>query len=206
VANETETETMITAQTLPAAPAPHGSLLAVPATETLRPLLFLDIEASSFDPASWPVEIGYAWLTEDGIARRSAIIAPRPEWPLHAWSEAAADVHGISLRAARSGIDADVVAAQTDAFADFEVVSDNPRWDQMWLDRLRVDRPAIPVRPLRAAIRERLGAIEADAVALALFRGRAPHRAGPDALRLATAWAEGLWAGARRAAPAMRAA
>lgn len=197
---------MITTRTSPAAPAPHAARLAVPPTGALRPLLFLDIEASSFDPASWPVEIGYAWLTDDGIARRSAIIAPRPDWPLHAWSEAAADVHGISLRAARTGVDADVVAAQTDVFAGFEVVSDNPRWDQMWLDRLREGRPAIPVRPLRAAIRERLDAIEADAVALALLRGRAPHRAGSDALRLATAWAEGLWTGARRAAPAFRAA
>jgi hypothetical protein len=201
-----ETETMITAQTSPAAPAPQAGRPAAPATAVPRPLLFLDIEASSFDPASWPVEIGYAWLTDDGIARRSAIIAPRPDWPLHAWSEAAADVHGISLRAARAGIDADVVAAQTDAFKDFEVVSDNPRWDQMWLDRLREGRPAIPVRSLRAAISERLDPVEADAVALALFRGGAPHRAGPDALRLATAWAEGLWAGARRAAPAIRAA
>jgi hypothetical protein len=201
-----ETETMSTAETSRATPAPHAARFAVPSPGTRRPLLFLDIEASSFDPAAWPVEIGYAWLTDGGIARRSAIIAPRPDWPLHAWSEAAADVHGISLRAARAGIDADRVAAETDAFADFEVVSDNPRWDQMWLDRLRAGRPMIPVRSLKAVIGERLDAVEADAVALALFRTRAPHRAGADARRLAEAWAAGLWEGTRRAAPAIRAA
>lgn len=198
---------MIAAAPLPNAPMPYPRLPAVPPGATRRPLLFLDIEASSFDPASWPVEIGYAWLLAGGgIARRSAIIAPRPDWAVNAWSEAAAEVHGISLHAARAGIAADAVAAETDAFAGHEVLSNNPRWDQLWLDRLRADRPAIPVRSFRAAITERLDAVEADAVALALFRSRAPHRAGADALRLAEAWAAGLREGKRRAAPAVRVA
>lgn len=173
-------------------PVPDVALLPVRTRDPLRPLLFLDIEASSLDPASWPVEIGYAWLTGTGIASRSAIIAPRPDWPLHAWSEAAADVHGIALRAARAGTAADRVAAETDAFAAFEVVSDNPRWDQLWLDRLRAGRPRIPVRALRDAIAERLDPAAADRVALALLRGAAPHRAGADATRLAEAWSAGL--------------
>jgi DNA polymerase III subunit epsilon len=155
-----------------------------------RPLLFLDFEASSLDPRSWPVEIGYAWAEAGRIAVRSAVIAPRPDWPLHAWSEAAEGVHGLSLRRVRAGRPADRVAAASDAFADFEVVSDNAHWDQRWLDRLRDGRPRIAVRPLAAVTAERLDAEQADALALALLRARSAHRAGEDAARLASAWAE----------------
>jgi DNA polymerase III subunit epsilon len=163
------------------------------------PLLFLDFEASSLDPRSWPVEIGYAWIEGGRVQRRSRVIAPRASWPLHAWSETAAAVHGITLREARAGHDADAVAAETDRFAAFEVVSDNPRWDQVWLDRLRAGRgPAIAVGSLRRAMAERLDERGADAMAVALFRGASPHRAGADAARLAAAWLAGTRAAADR--------
>lgn len=154
-----------------------------------KPLLFLDLEACSLDPCSWPFEISMAWFDGDRIVSRSRVIAPRPDWPLHAWSEAAADVHGISLARARAGMPADRCAAETDALAPFEVVSDNPHWDQLWLDRLRAGRPRIPVASLRATIAARLASWEADAVALALLRETSLHRARADAARLARAWA-----------------
>jgi hypothetical protein len=44
------------------------------------------------------------------------------------------------------------------------------------------------VRPLRALLRERLDDRGAGAVVQALLRSPAPHRAGPDAERLARAW------------------
>ena len=153
-----------------------------------RPLLFLDFEASSLSLNSWPVEIGYAWFADGGVASRALVIAPRADWALADWSEASARVHGIALEAALAGATADAVSAETDAFAHFEVVSDNAAWEQRWLDRLRDGRPRIEVRPLRAVVRERLHDYAASEVARTLLRDPSPHRAGPDAARLASAW------------------
>ncbi len=154
-----------------------------------RPLLFLDFEASSLTRYSWPVEIGYAWIAGGQVRSRATLIAPRPDWSMADWSEVSARVHGIPLAAIRAGEPADVVAAETDGFAGFEVVSENPAWEQRWLDRLRAGRrPRIEVRPLRSALRARLDDAATGAVASALFRSAAPHRAGPDAERLARAW------------------
>lgn len=161
---------------------------ATPIASPGRPLLFLDFEASSLDGDSWPIEIGYARIAEGQVVTRAAVIAPRPDWPMAAWSATAAGVHAIPLAEVFAGAPAEAIATETDDFAACEVVSDNPAWDQFWLDRLRAGRPRIEVRGLRAAMAERLDEIEATAVARALFRGRAAHRAGPDARRLATAW------------------
>lgn len=154
------------------------------------PLLFLDIEASSLSPESWPVEIGLAWI-EDGAARSaSALIAPRPDWPLDDWSDYAEAVHGLTRAEVLAGEAAEAVAAATDALAGFALVSDNPRWDQVWLDRLRgPERPKLEIGGLRQAMAARLPSRAADDMMLRLFRTPRPHRAGPDALRLAAAWA-----------------
>ena len=159
-----------------------------PATQ-LRPLLFLDFEASALTRGSWPVEIGYAWI-EYGIVRsRSSLIAPRPEWSMDDWSDSAACVHRIARSDLAAAPSADAVATETNTFADFEVVSDNPSWDQRWLDRLRTGcGPRIEVTPLSRVIGERLDDGPASALACALFRSESPHRAGPDAERLAAAW------------------
>jgi hypothetical protein len=154
-----------------------------------RPLVFLDLEASSLGPRSWPIEIGCAWLEAGQVEVRSELIAPRPEWPLDDWSLAAQRCHGLSLAQVRRGQPADALAAATDALAGCEVVSDNPRWDQFWLDRLRAGRrERIVVRHVRDAAATRLPGLVADAFALALLRSVPPHRAGGDARRLAEAW------------------
>jgi hypothetical protein len=154
-----------------------------------RPVLFLDFEASSLSRNSWPVEIGYAWIEAGQIRSRATLIAPRADWSMDDWSEVSARVHGIPLAAIRAGDPAHEVAAETDAFAGFEVDSENPAWEQRWLDRLRAGRgPRIVVRPLRAVLRERLDDRAAGDAAQALFRSDAPHRAGPDSMRLARAW------------------
>jgi len=153
-----------------------------------RPLLFLDFEASSLSGGSWPVEIGYAWIERDRIRSEATLIAPRGDWTMADWSDAAARVHNIPIEAIRGGRPADEVADGTDVFRQFEVVSDNPRWEQLWLDRLREGRPRIEVRPLGRALRARLDDRAANAAVQALFRSVAEHRAGPDAERLARAW------------------
>ncbi len=167
-----------------------------------RPLVFLDIEASSLAPDSWPVEIGCAWIGPAGVEVSEALIRPRPDWPLSSWSARAGEVHGISLaQLEAAGYPAENVARATDALRDVDLVSNNPHWDAYWLARLRgPERPALRVRLLRSVAAERLDAAAADRLALALLRRTAPHRAGADALQLATAWAEALAPRPRQAA------
>lgn len=168
---------------LPPPPAPEGT------SGVERPLLFLDFEASSLSPGSWPIEIGYAWIAGDRVETRSALIAPRMDWALSDWSERAAEVHGIRFSEVLAGRPAEEIAGETEAFAGYAVVSDNPAREQMWLDRLRAGRAArIEVGALRRAVSARLSDRAADALALRLLRNAAPHRAGPDAARLANAW------------------
>ncbi len=163
--------------------------LAHPTRASARPHMFLDFEASSLSPGSRPVEIGYAWFADGRVETRALVIAPRPDWSMADWSEASARVHGIGLRQIHAGVPTTAVAAETDAFAHFDVVSDNPTWDQRWLDRLREGRaPQVRVMGLREAMRGRLDDAAGGAVVRALLRTPAPHRAGPDAGRLARAW------------------
>jgi DNA polymerase III subunit epsilon len=157
-----------------------------------RPLLFLDFEASSLSTESWPVEIGWAVIDGGRVVSDSALIAPRPEWPLADWSESAFRVHGIMLDDAFLGLPAEAAAEATDRFAGFDVVSDNPLWEQHWLDRLRAGRPRVTVLPLRQAMAERMTADEANRFCRALLRSTPAHRAEGDAARLAGAWAAAL--------------
>lgn len=153
-----------------------------------KPFLFLDFEASSLQSESWPVEIGFAWIAGGRVEVSSAVIAPDAGWSMDAWSEAAARVHGLSVEAIRAGQPAAEVAALTDGFRDFMVVSDNPHWDQCWLDRLRAGRPRIAVHDLHTLAAGRLSETGGDIFALHLLRTDGPHRAGRDAARLAEAW------------------
>ena len=167
------------------------SIFTRPALPSLRerPLLFLDFEASSLTSRSWPVEIGYAWIERERIRSHATLIAPRADWSMADWSPAAARVHNIPLAAIRSGTPAGTVAAGTDFFADFEVVSENAALGAD-LARPAAQRtpPHIEVRPLRQALRQRLDDRRRNAVVQAFFRSASLHRAGPDAERMARAW------------------
>jgi hypothetical protein len=153
-----------------------------------RPLLFLDFEASSLSPQSWPIEIGVAWIEAGRVETGSMLIAPRPDWPLSDWSEPAALVHGIPLAEVLEGVPAEAAAAATDVIAACDVVSDNPIWDQRWLDRLRAGRPRVRLLGLRPEMLRRLSPPAADDLCLRLLQNRSRHRAAPDAERLARAW------------------
>lgn len=173
---------------LPQVPVPPIAVMPRPDAVAVAEPVFLDIEASSLAVDSWPIEIGWAWVEGGAVVWRSSIVAPRASWPASAWSEAAFGIHGLSRERIARGRDADAVAAMTDVLAGRRVVSDNPAWDQRWLDRLREGRDPIPVLPLRT-LRAGMTPRAADAFALALLRSRATHRAGADAARLARAWA-----------------
>jgi len=170
-------------------PAPPTA--AARANGPARPLVFLDFEACGLAPASWPIEIGLAWIEGGRVRVEAHLIAPRRDWDLGLWCPTAARVHGIGLGALLAAPPADAIAPLTDRLAGCDVVSDNPRWDQRWLDRLRRDRaPRVHVTGLREAVRRRLSDHAAGTLSLALLRSPSPHRAGADAARLARAWAE----------------
>jgi DNA polymerase III subunit epsilon len=158
----------------------------------MRPILFLDFEASSLSPASWPIEIGWSVLREGEIRTASSLIRPRASWT--DWSEVSARIHGIRLEDLHAAPEADMVAARTDAFRSYQVVSDNAAWEQRWLDRLREGRPRILVEDLHDVAPARITPRGLDWMYERLERRRAPHRAGPDSRRLAEAY----FYGARR--------
>ena len=158
--NEEEEMPRTPAATMAADPerAAHGAVahLARPGASAVsaavcsdKPILFLDFEASSLTAGSWPVEIGYARIADGRVVVEAALIAPEAAWSMDDWSEASARLHGLSIEAVRCGRPAAEIAARTDRFRDFLVVSDNPAWDQWWLDRLRSGRPPIVVHDLR---------------------------------------------------------
>ena len=97
------------------------------------PLVFLDIEASSLAPASYPIEIG--WVLEDGT-EESHLIRPEAGWT--DWDPQAEVVHGISrAQLAAEGKPAGLVAARVvAALAGHQAVTDAPGWDRTWLGEL----------------------------------------------------------------------
>jgi hypothetical protein len=156
----------------------------------------VDLEACALSHDSWPIEIGAGWIAGDDVAVVSSLIRPHPSWPRSAWSSVSAAVHGIAeaeLEMAPSA--AEVAARFAGMLAGSVVLSDAPTWDGRWLQRLMATldpAPRIAVTDFDAAVRARFGARAFDAVYERLARLRAPHRAGPDARRLALAWRAGL--------------
>ena len=97
-------------------------------------ITFVDIEASSLNHGSVPIEIG--WVGEDGQAE-AYLIKPEAGWD--DWSVASQSIHGISRAdLARDGQDPRRVANR--AFkalgAADAVYSDAPAFDQAWLEML----------------------------------------------------------------------
>jgi hypothetical protein len=162
-------------------------------------LSFLDIEASGLGPRSWPIEIGVAMISPSGtISTQSALIAPDPDWDPTAWSAESQAVHGIS----RAQLDAEggpapaVASGVLMALGHRMVVSDAPEFDERWLGvLLRTLAPTLPVPRLVDFDQLVATAFEPDAVDRVyrtLDALPAPHRAGPDAERLARAFLAGL--------------
>lgn len=162
--------------------------------------LFIDFEASGLDRHSWPIEIGAAWIEGEGLGRTvqvwSSLIRPERHWPMSCWSEHSAAVHGIPLDELRRAPRAEEVAREFLRLAGGSViVSDAPEFDGRWLGRLldSVDHNRqVEVRDFDALAFARFKALQLDRVYERLARIRVPHRAGPDAQRLARGWLAGL--------------
>lgn len=156
------------------------------------PLAAIDVEASSLDDGSYPVEVGVAIQREPGGPVRvwSALVRPTWEWSERGhWSPRAAQVHGRT----RERLDAEgrppaaIVAALDADLAGLAAFCDGLPYDAYWLDRLHAAVGAERRFALAAWPPADLSA-EAQARARACLKSQAPaHRAGADAERLVRA-------------------
>lgn len=131
-------------------------------------------------------------IKEKEVSWHSWLIKPDLSWP-EVWSPHAAKVHGISRKALEGAPPASAVAQAALArltHHELIVVSDSPRNDQPWMDRL-VSTYSAQVRIKIISIWEALsGRTEQDNLRRMrewLRENKGPHRAGPDAARLARA-------------------
>lgn len=158
---------------------------------------FLDFEASSLDPDSWPIEVGLSWIDLNlEVQTYHSLIKPVPEWPEHAWSSASAAVHNIPRRALDEAPDVTEVAEGLLKALDGRIMlSDAPSFERHWLDRLFA----------AASVTDHVTIEDFDAITLGAFSShaldhlyehldcrKAPHRAGPDSARCATTWLAGM--------------
>ncbi len=94
---------------------------------------FLDFEASGLGPDSYPIQVG--WCGVDGIGEEYFIL-PEAEWT--SWDYNAEAVHGITQGdlAIKGRPAAEVARRLVEAVGNYEVYSDTPGFDRMWLDLL----------------------------------------------------------------------
>jgi hypothetical protein len=163
-----------------------------------QPILFIDLEASSLDPRGYPIEIGWAAAHDlVSVTHDSLLIRPTIDWRESGhWSEESAAVHRISWGdLTRDSMDVlDVFPRIDAAFAGQMLVSDAPDPDLRWLAMVyeAVDRPC-PWRLHDLALVRRGIVAEMDlnprtafaALDLEETKEPRPHRAGPDAVRMA---------------------
>ena len=97
------------------------------------PCCTIDVEASGFGAASYPIEVGF--VRDDGVSG-CTLVRPLPEWT-H-WDESAARVHGIGRDALRrhGRAPAQVAAMLNRALAGRTVYCDGWAHDYPWLARL----------------------------------------------------------------------
>jgi hypothetical protein len=175
-------------------------------------IYFVDLEASSLEPSSFPIEV--AWVDENGQGE-GYLVRPESLWLVDpsAWSPQAERLHGISLaQLAAEGKPAAWVARRVLAVLGPERavgITDVAGWDQAWLSKLldvvRRDRhprlisfPHLAKRDLQQVVdRLQMQGVPHDQIAdrcTEIFnmsgdreqmRHRVRHRALPDA--------EGLW-------------
>lgn len=104
----------------------------------MRRVFFIDFEASSLLPGSFPIEV--AWVDQHGVGE-SHLIRPAADWMSEdgaEWDAVSEDVHGISLETLlRDGEDAGVVARRlVQAIGAAPAYSDATGYDGAWLETL----------------------------------------------------------------------
>lgn len=158
-------------------------------------LVVLDIEASALGKRSYPIELGVAIIegTAKPIQTWSSLIMPTNDWETNGlWSLHSQAVHGITIeRLRREGRSVDFACHRLNALLRpaVAVVTDAPMYDQAWLDRL-FDSAGKEQQFVTYDFERLAGYLNAEEHRQFLHllrRSVAPHRAGPDALRLASA-------------------
>ena len=155
------------------------------------PLHAIDVEASSLDEGSYPIEVGVAiWRAPDApILGWSSLIHPTDNWSRHGhWSRASAKVQGISgdiLRA--DGQAPDQVAAVLSGILGVATAwCDGGRYDAYWIRRLftaTARRRSFALGDWHGLIRT-FAPAEREVALAVLEDGKPQHRAREDAERL----------------------
>jgi hypothetical protein len=178
-------------------------------------IYFVDFEASSLLPGSYPIEVG--WVDMDGIGE-SHLIRPTQEWlDRGTWSLESQEVHGISMEELMDmGIDVRTVAKRTFhvlLLQSASVFSDAPMHDGVWMDTLLAaggihhasrlldvaQAMGMACRPLMALLtpgtaRDALQARRLSTMALAIMAEAANQEERlPRTRHRALADAQGLW-------------
>jgi len=162
---------------------------------SIIPLLrFIDIEASAGGPEGWPIEIGWS-VVAPGIepVSWSSLIRPDDSWE-DCWSHHSQKIHGITRQELEVAPSAALVARKIIAALAAPgviVISDSPKNDQPWLDRLlsAAGQPPGTIRIISpgAAFNDFVPPEKIKAMKDYLRDNKGPHRAGEDAVRLAHA-------------------
>ena len=154
----------------------------------------IDLEASGLGYGTYPIEVGVALIRrlDQPVLTWSMLIKPTADWlKFGLWSSQSAAVHGILISELQeSGRAATDVADWLNAtFATKTIVaSDAPRHDQDWLDTLfrAADREQLFTLRHLEVLTSGFSSDDLRQLAYLLKRSPVPHRAGPDASRLAT--------------------
>lgn len=163
-------------------------------TYDLEKYAVLDFEACGLSNAIWPIEVGVSMLQSGRVETWSSLIRPDDDWDQSEWSEASAEIHGISMADLDYAPPAAVVARQLlDRVSGRIVLSDAPGYERLWLNRL-LDvvgrRDAIRIQDYHAVTKSVLSddPYGLDRVLEWLACSQTPHRAGPDAERMVRGW------------------
>lgn len=141
-------------------------------------MYILDVEASGFDPESYPIEVAFTNLKTGESDQFLINPGFASDWDY--WSEAAERVHGISLDAlSRSGVSPCEALYRLEKLSNQQVFTDAPRFDELWLARLydeMQDKPRYMLQDIRSLVaKENQEAMEREMETIS-----PPHRAMAD--------------------------
>lgn len=161
------------------------------------PFAVIDIEASALSLSTWPelssypVEVGVAVVhARDAVSSWSSLIKPDPAWAKYGdWDAGWARIHKLTRDMLRDGQSAATAAAALNTLLAplGRVYCDGGRYDAHWLHVLHATAGIPPAYTLADVSALLSNAAMRARYAAQLALTTAPHRAGPDALRIAHA-------------------
>lgn len=160
------------------------------------PLAVIDFEASALDPSSHPIEVGIAIAPDRraAITSWSTLIRPAAQWlETCGWDPDAQRIHGIRQRDLRDApTSREVAQLLNDRLGPLgQAFCDGGHYDALWLrvlfEAAGID-PAFTLRDIGHlfTLDPQAGRRYREIIA----RDKPPHRAGPDARRIAAALVE----------------